>query len=411
MKRNPHLLIRTALTLLGAGLLAPLTHAAETPAPASLADAIAKGKFSLQARLRWEHADQANLRESDAFTLRTRFGFTSAPLAGFQGMLEAENILAVDGDSYNAAGTNPGGAGRTVIADPEDTGLNQAWLSYAAESATLKAGRQRIVLDNARFVGDVGWRQNAQTFDAATLTAKPAKTVTAFYGYVWRVSRLFGNKVPQPDFDSESHLLNVSFNGWKAGTLTAYGYLLDFDNSAANSSATFGASFVGATPLSPKAKLTYRLEAARQNDAANNPLSYSANYFTAELGAVTAPFDLAIGYELLGSDGGRKGFATPLATLHAFNGWADVFLATPARGLRDVYVSAGVALPGGYPLKFVWHDYKSDNGGLDYGNELNAIVSHKIGKNWTVLAKYARYNGKGPFLDLQRIWLQAEFNF
>lgn len=407
-----HVTLRRALTLLGAGLFAPLAGAAETPAPTSVAEAIAQGKFNLNARLRFEHADQANLRESNAYTLRTRFGYTSAPLAGFQAMLEAENIVSLgDHNDYNAGGTNPGGAGRTVIADPEDTGVNQAWLSYAAEGTTLKAGRQRIVLDNARFVGDVGWRQNAQTFDAATLTAKPTKTLTAFYGYVWRVSRIFGNKPPQPDFDSDSHLLNVSFSGWKLGTLTAYGYGLDFDNSAANSSATFGASFVGSAPLSPDAKLTYRLEAARQRDAANNPVDYSAEYFNAEAGVAVAPFDFAVGYELLGSDGGRKGFATPLATLHAFNGWADVFGGTPARGLRDLYLSAGVNLPGGYPVKVVWHDYESDNGGVDYGDEWNAIVSHKIGKNWTVLAKYARYNGAGPFFDLDRVWLQAELNF
>lgn len=404
--------------LIGFAAIAPLAGAATTPAdaaaaaPASIADAIAKGKFNLNARVRWEHADQANLRESEALTLRTRFGFTSAPLEGLQGMLEAEhNAVLGDDDRFNAAGTNPGGAGRTVIGDPAATGLNQGWLSYTASGSVVKAGRQRVVLDHARFVGDLGWRQNMQTYDAATLTAKPAKPLTAFYGYVWRVSRAFGNKPPQLDFRSKSHLFNVAYSGWSAGTLTAYGYLLDFENSAANSSSTVGASFVGATPLSKEVKLTYRLEAARQRDAGKNPLSYSARYFTGELGVAVAPFDFAIGHELLGSDGGRKGFATPLATLHVFNGWADVFLATPARGLRDTYVSAGVALPGGFPVKLIWHDYKSDTGSLDYGDEWNAIASHKIGKNWTLLAKYARYNGKAPFFDLNRLWLQAEYYF
>jgi hypothetical protein len=408
---------RLILVLLGLGVLAPLAGAATpsadaAPAAPSIAEAISKGKFNFNARLRWENADQVNLRESDAYTLRTRFGFTSAPLEGFQGMLEAENIAVIGDDNrYNAAGTNPGGAGKTPIGDPEATGLNQAWLSYTASGNVVKAGRQRIVHDNARFVGDLGFRQNMQTYDAATLTAKPAKTVSAYYGYVWRVSRAFGNKPPQLDWRSKSHLMTLAYSGWSAGTLTAYGYLLDFKNSAPNSSSTFGASFVGAAPLSKEAKFTYRLEAARQQDAANNPLSYSARYLTGELGVVVAPFDFAIGHEILGSDGGRKGFATPLSTLHIFNGWADVFTATPARGLRDTYVSAGVALPGGFPVKVIWHDYESDNGGLDYGDEWNAIASHKIGKNWTLLAKYARYNGKPPFFDLQRFWLQAEYNF
>ena len=51
-------------------------------------DALAKGKFNLNVRPRWEHADQSNLRESDAFTVRTRFGFTTAPLEGFQAINE-----------------------------------------------------------------------------------------------------------------------------------------------------------------------------------------------------------------------------------------------------------------------------------------------------------------------------------
>ena len=36
---------------------------------------------------------------------------------------------------------------------------------------------------------------------------------------------------------------------------------------------------------------------------------------------------------------------TPLATLHAFNGWADMFLTTPANGLQDLYFRASYTLP------------------------------------------------------------------
>ncbi|MDE3084265.1 MAG: alginate export family protein, partial [Verrucomicrobiota bacterium] len=373
----------TTLLVFSAGLS---LSAQTTPLISALPGALAKGTFSFDERLRWEYADQANLRASNAFTASTRFGFTSAPVDGFKGMLEAENIAVLGNpDNYNAAGTNPGGAGRTVIADPPVTDLNQAWLSYTNFDATLKGGRQRIVLDDARFVGDVGWRQNQQTFDAATLTAKPAPGFNFFYSYVWRVSRVFGNKSPQPDFTSDSHLVNLTYTGWKYGKVTAYAYLLDFQNSAANSSDTYGASFAGAAPLTKELKLTYRAEAATQSDARNNPVHYTARYYRGELGAVIKPFNFGLGYEVLGSDGGKKGFATPLATLHAFNGWADEFLTTPANGLRDLYVSAGVALPGGFPFKVVYHKFDSDHGSHDYGNEWDAILAHKLGKYWTVL--------------------------
>jgi hypothetical protein len=401
------------LALLAVSASSVLLAASDQPvAPDSLESAIARGKFSLNARLRWEYADQSNLRESNAFTLRTRFGFTTAPVDGLQGMIEGENIAILNNpDDYSAAGTNPGGAGRTAIADPAATDINQGWLSYTFADTTLKAGRQRIVLDNARFVGDVGWRQNAQTFDAATLAAKPTKTVSLYYGYVSRVSRVFGNKSPQPDFTSDSHLVNVAYTGLPYSTVTAYAYLLDFKNSAPNSSDTYGASLTGAAPLTSAWKLTYRAEAATQSDARNNPLSYSARYYVAELGGATSACDFGAGYEVLGSDNGRKGFATPLATLHAFNGWADLFLTTPARGLRDTYGSVGVALPGGYPLKVVYHSFRSDVGSFNYGNEWDLQVAHKIGKAWTLLAKYARYDGKPPFFDTEKVWLQTEYNF
>jgi hypothetical protein len=128
-----------------------------------------------------------------------------------------------------------------------------------------------------------------------------------------------------------------------------------------------------------------------------------------EVGGATKTVNFGAGYEVLGSDGGRKGFATPLATLHAFNGWADLFLNTPVKGLRDFSVSAGVTLPGSVPLKVVYHDFTSDFGRVDYGNEWDAQLSRKIGPRWAVLAKVARYHGKPPFFATNRFWLQCEF--
>ncbi len=418
MHHRPLHLLLLFIARRGTCLFAAFVLAGVTGVSAAAADAIvppppfAAGKLSVQSRLRWEYADQDNLRDANAFTLRTRLGFTTAPFDGWQAMVEGENTSILGpSENYNAAGTNPGGAGRTVIADPPGTDVNQAWLSYTALDATLKGGRQRLVLDNARFVGDSGWRQNMQTFDAATLTAKPLKNVSVFYGYVWRVSRVYGDKPAQPDFNSRSHLVNVSYTGWAAGKLTAYAYLLDFSNSAANSSATYGANFAGAAPVTRDVKLTYRAEYATQRDAGNNPVRYSADYGDAELGVAFAAWDFGVGYEVLGSDGGRKGFATPLATLHAFNGWADLFLATPARGLRDASASVGFGAASAFPARLVYHEFRSDRGDLDYGREWDAQLSHKFGRYWTILAKVARYDGKPPFFDTDRLWLQTEFSF
>jgi hypothetical protein len=109
---------------------------------------------------------------------------------------------------------------------------------------------------------------------------------------------------------------------------------------------------------------------------------------------------------------GRTGFSTPLATLHAFNGWADVFLNTPAAGLQDLYAFAQVTLPGAFPLRFVYHKFDADSGSGDFGQEFDVLLSRKLGKHWTALAKYAYYDAEDlPYTDVHKFWLQLEFNY
>jgi hypothetical protein len=392
-------------------------------------DTLAKGKFSLNVRPRWEHANQNNLRESDAFTVRTRFGYTTAPLAGFQAMLEGENIAVLGPrHNFNAAGSNSSGAGRTVVADPPTTELNQAWLSYTNWSTLVKGGRQRIVLDNHRFIGDVGWRQNMQTYDSALIENKSLPHTSLLYGYIWEVNRVFGDVDNLPrantDYESDSHIFHFTYNQWKWMNLNAYTYLLDLDNGVPtqpNSTATYGAFANGSVPVHAKMSLDYRAEFAWQTDYADNAFEYETEYYNLELGATIKPVNFGAGYEVLGSDNG-SGFKTPLATLHAFNGWADLFLNTPGRefgapagvaGLRDLYAFAGITLPCEIPFRVVVHQFRSDSGSRHYGDEIDVVLSKKFGKHWTALAKYAYFDGKDAptAIDVDKFWAQVEFNF
>ncbi len=394
--------------LLAALSVALLGRAAEKPA--SFTDALAQGKVSLNLRFRYEGVEQTGLRDATALTLRTRLGFTTAPLAGWKAMLEAENITAVDGDSYSQAGLNPGGAGRAVVADPELTEINQAFISYTTGKTSLTLGRQRLVLDNARFVGDVGWRQNMQTFDAAVLQDKSLDQTVLTYAYLERINRVFGDHHAQGYWRSNSHLFNASYAGLPAGTFTGYVYLLDFRKPAAASScATYGASFAGTAKITPELTLAYRIEAARQTDYGSSPLNFSANYFLLETGLSAKPGGLALGYEVMGSDH-NVGFKTPLATLHAFNGWADLFLATPAAGLRDTYVKGSANLPAGVSLLAFQHWYESATGATRLGTEFNLQLSRKFGPRFTGLLKYADFRrGNAAQPDVRKIWAQLEF--
>jgi hypothetical protein len=390
------------------GTLLALTAVSAQTADARLGDAFAQGKVSLNARVRYEHAEQTGLRNSDALTLRTRLGFTTAPVEGLRGMLEMENVTALDPDSYNQGGLNvPGaGAGRVVIADPEVTEVNQAWLSYTTGTTSVTAGRQRIVLDNARFIGDVGWRQDQQTFDAVTLSSKAVARLNLTYGYLWQINRIFAERL---DWDSDSHLFNASYTAGAAGTIGAYGYLLDFDNARANSSQTYGLSLSNLRPLEADLKLSYRLEYARQSDYGSSPLRYETDYRLAEIGLVGGRWNAKAGYERLGSDR-NVGFRTPLATLHAFNGWADMFLATPAGGLENLYLSVGAVPKKGLNLTAVYHWFEAARGNASYGTEFDLLASYALTPRLTFLAKYANFDPDTPaYRDTERITLELTF--
>lgn len=374
-------------------------------------DVIKNGKVLLKVNPRYEYVEQDGLEDAHAFTVRTALGFETGSLYGFSSLIEFEDVTIIGSeDNYNQAGLNPGGAGKAVVADPEGTELNRAWLGYTNWDTKLKLGRQRIVMDNARFIGNVVWRQNEQTYDGFSLANSSLDDFEFFYSYVFNVNRIFGEDHPAGDFDSDSHILHASYSGLPFGKLTAYGYLLDFEtDSPINSSDTFGLQFLGKSKLTDNWSVKYHAEYAYQMDAGSNPIDYEASYLHLDAGLIYKKFDFGGGVEMLGSDDGTIGFSTPLATLHAFNGWADAFLVTPTDGLIDSYVYAGVTLPYNVPFRVLYHEFESDSGSTDYGNEVNAIVTKKIGDHWSLLAKYAHYNGGLP--DREKFWVQATFSF
>ncbi|MFT6030425.1 MAG: hypothetical protein ACI8O8_002170 [Oleiphilaceae bacterium] len=83
----------------------------------------------------------------------------------------------------------------------------------------------------------------------------------------------------------------------------------------------------------------------------------------------------------MGAGTGSISCETPLATLYKFNGWADVFLNTPADGLTDLYASAAGKVSGGKWM-VAYHEFDSDEGSTDLGSELDISFSKGFGKNY-----------------------------
>ena len=367
-------------------------------------------------RYRLEVVDQAGLpRTATASTLRIRAGLKSAEWHGFTAVVEGETIVRLGPEDYND--TVNGRIAYPVVADPADVLLNQAHLTWRPDAAlAVTAGRQVVNLENQRWIGSVGWRQNDQTLDAVRVSLAPAKGVSAEYVYAWRVNRVFGPDSAQGIWrGTDIHGASVSIRVRPLGTVSAYGFFLDIPAQPAASSRTLGARFRGEQAIGAGASLLYAAEYARQTDLAGNAADYALDYLLLEPGISMGGLTVRTGLERLEGNG-VTAVQSPLATLHAFNGWGDKFLVTPAGGLRDLYIDVGYRFSEGSPLNGLtlrgqWHDFAATRGGASYGRELGFLATYPLRSNIVAMVKFAHYWADGFATDTTKAWFSVEAKF
>jgi hypothetical protein len=379
----------------------------------------------IDARLRFENVEQDPLvEESDANTLRLRLGFQTGKAWNTSLLAEGEFVWPFDGD-YRDDNSVSRNTAYPVVPDPEVYELNRLQLTNTSlPGTTITLGRQRILLDDHRFVGNVGWRQNEQTFDALRVVNKPIEPLTIDVTYLNRVNRVFGPDSPQGVYKGDGYLANVGYQT-PIGKVTGFAYVLDFDPIAALPAAmdptrvsteTFGIRLAGDRAIGP-AKLAYVASYATQEDYGDNPLVFELDYYLAEVTGSFKQFSLTLGQEVLAGNG-TVGFATPLATLHKFNGWADKFLVTPANGIDDRYAALGYSVKGlglieSLSATVAYHSYETERASLDLGDELNVQVQAKYQRFLGTL-KYADYDAKpaastAAYQDTVKVWVMIEY--
>ncbi|WP_153301632.1 alginate export family protein [Endozoicomonas arenosclerae] len=400
----------TKVTVLAAAIAGAAAVSTTQAQADEFIEALTGGEAFGDFRLRYETVDQDNaLKDGKALTLRSRLGYKTGDYYGFSGLLEFEDSRSIAGiDDYNDTVGN--GGDYSVIADPEVTEVDQAFIQYKMEGLTAKLGRQVIAYDNQRFVGHVGWRQDRQTFNALSADYMPVKGLSLKYAYINKRNRIFAE---EKDLRSKDHLLNASY-ATPIGKLTGYAYLLELDNDTSNSLDTYGLRLAGSMEASDL-KLLYTGEYATQKSKSGST-KYDATYYFAEGGVVVAGITAKVGYEVLGSDDGMYGFSTPLATAHKFNGWTDQFLGTPAQGLKDLYASVGGKLFGG-KWSVTYHDFSADEDTAtidDLGKEIDLVYSKKFGKHYNAGVKYATYSAGDKAagkVDTDKLWLWVGLSF
>jgi len=415
-------------------------------------ESLSTGKAYVNERLRFESVDdEAFAHEAEAMTIRSRVGYETAPYAGFTALIEMEDIHALGGmNAYQLpAPPVPAATGDAVIADPELTELNRVQLRYrGVPRLDLILGRQRLMLDNQRFIGNVGFRQDEQTFDAFSALYNGIPNWIFNYAFVDGVNGI--TEVFNADVNDQ--LFNIAYTGFVLGKISAYSYQLKNEESNLtllnpglryDTNDSMGLRFDGGyiLPVTVPLRASYRAEYAQQNVKLRTGEEYDTDYMLLEAGITWTLSGGAyaltpmIGDEILGADESRRAgpnvdtglyaFQTPYATKHAFNGWVDQFLVTPNQGLDDRYVSLAFDL-NAYTTKVLvaYHDYQSDvdsgvlHDKIDFGSETNIQIMKTLGPNWTIGAKYGQFkqansanlaiSGKK---DADKVWAWVELNF
>jgi hypothetical protein len=408
--KNKLLLPATVLVLSGSAI------AGDPPAVASVSkepDAFSWLTPTVDIRARYEFRDEDTFDASHALTTRARVGLLLGDFNGFSAFAEAEGNYALIDDFNAGGGADPETPGNTGIADPNNIELNRAWVQWAGSGFTAKVGRQRIIRNNAAFIGNVGWRQNEQTFDAASLGYE-GEGFNVFYAYSNRVQRIFGYDATDAarKFDGDFHMIDGSID-LDGGSLGGYAYLVDVDNNDnVGRSNTFGTYY---KCRSLHAELAWQNGNSTLPGAGDYDSFYGHVNYSKKIGGAT----YGGGLEYL-----EEHFKTPLATVHAFNGFADAFIGQRIGlndkggrydGLSDLYLS--YVRPGlcwDLTFKGFGHYFLDDGFSDSYGWELDGVLVKKFNEQLSGLLKTGFFfedDGSGGYEDIKQVSVQLDYKF
>ena len=453
--KNKTLLCKMSLALAPVALLMTI-QAASADELEAFGAAMQGGKVNFATQYRFESVETPTTTtgQAKASTLGTRLGYETGAYHDFAVNVQAQGVW---GNKQYANGQSDSTQAVPALNKVNDAGgvsVSQAHLIYRGiADTTIKQGRQLIRYDDDRWVGNVDWRQNWQTFDATSVTNKSLADTTIQAAYVTNVNRpntdggvagatnaAAGSipvNTPTGNAHMKSTLVNVNNKSLSFADIVAYNYRLDYTNplfaAASNGTAeTFGSTNTTGVKLAKEGidvagyKLGWTGEMANQKNFKQNTTNSNARYTNISANVTSSIGNLKVGQEVLGSDNGAS-VQTPLATLFAFNGWADKFLVTPTTGLKDTFVKArSNAMGVVYGADF--HQFKADSNNVNLGRELDLIAEKSVDKNFSVGTRAARYKadaattqtsatvanpnaGGVNLVDTNKFWLYGSYKF
>lgn len=291
--------------------------------------------------------------------------------------------------------------------DKNGLSVHEAWgeLVFNPQFST-KLGRQEIVYDDHRILGNVGWAQQARSHDAALIRFQKNKfKADAGYAFNQDGESLAGHVLTVNTYKSLFYTwLHQDWDNWRVSLLflnNGLQYLDDKDeaNNETRYSQTAGSHInfqKGDFMLS--ANMYYQFG----KDVSNNDLSayllgiegtykFSSS-FTAGAGA-----ELQSGNDNGAPNNGENKAFTPLyGTNHKFNGFMDYFYVgnhMNSIGLIDLYAKVKIASSKKSAFDLAVHNFSSaaEIPGVDsqLGTEVDLVYSYKMKKEVMINAGYS----------------------
>lgn len=389
----------------------------KNPEKSEFLNFVKSGKPIFNIRYLHESVNQKGIaNQANANTVRTRIGYETAKFHDVSALVEFENVKRIGAEDYNDTTNNR--TNYPTVADPNDTNLNRLHVDYSGIKETgIRVGRQLITLDNQRFIGSVAWRQNDQTMDAISVKTKLIKNSEIFYSHVNRVNRVFGtgSKVGTWN-DNNIDLVNAAYNLTPSLKVIGYSYLLDISDNPVFSSATYGSKLDAKHKFNDQFSSALNLEYAYQRGYANNPRDSVFNYFMIEPALTYGQWTVRGQYESIGGNG-TTAMQFALGTNHAFNGWVDKFLITPANGLNDSNIALEYTFKSdlesinGAKTFIRYHKFRAEkkNPIMDYGSEIDFFFEKSFKNNLTIGIQAGKYRAKQLYTNTIKVMPYVSF--
>jgi len=392
---------------------------------------IGKIKPYLQIRPRYEHVNIDNSTNKDANALTTRIKIGTKledimQIKGLNAQLEAIDVSALV-DDYSPQKPN-----YELVADPDNTRLTQAYISYKINKTTLFFGRKYVAIDDHRFIGTVDWRQMPQSFGVVGIQDNTIDGLNILLAGIYERKGIIDDLNMDWKADKMPIVIDISYKPIPTLRMKGFAYLLtDIHN-------TYGVRADGKAEIMPGVSVKYLGEYAVQRDPyekdnlAQKPDIDTSYYRVAgnidyKINQTAGILFGGVEYTHFGDKNGKsKGFSTPLATLHKFEGWSDVLLKGAAGGfdygMNEIKVSLGYKHQTFGKFTIAYLNFKSDKDqpglGDKIGSEWDFAYSKKINKNLSVLLKGALYNADKGYItggntlgtkDTTKYWVQLNF--